>query len=127
MHCPAPYPRQASGHLGITRIIVSSLVSNGFQRASCLCHYYLNKELPRLTLHLREERKKKLQSPKACQLFSINEFSNQFNLMLILITCKLVREKGGARRQWLTPVIQVTWEAEIKRIMVLGQSGKKSL
>jgi hypothetical protein len=34
-------------------------------------------------------------------------------------TNKKKKEKAG--QQWLTPIILVTWEAEIRRIMVQGQ------
>jgi hypothetical protein len=33
---------------------------------------------------------------------------------------------GEARHQWLTPKILTTWEAEIGRIMVPGQSRQKN-
>jgi hypothetical protein len=37
--------------------------------------------------------------------------------------------KGISKTQswWLTPVILVTWEAEIRRIILLGQPEQKSL
>jgi hypothetical protein len=37
------------------------------------------------------------------------------------VTKHLINNLKEARRQWLTPVILATWEAEIRRIMVRGQ------
>jgi hypothetical protein len=36
----------------------------------------------------------------------------------------VVQKVGGARQQWLTPVILATQEAEIRRIMVWSQPGQ---
>jgi hypothetical protein len=35
--------------------------------------------------------------------------------------CVLVNKENEARRQWLTPVISVTQEAEIRKIIVRSQ------
>jgi hypothetical protein len=41
------------------------------------------------------------------------------------VTKHLINNLKEARRQWLTPVILATWEAEIRRIMVRGQPRQK--
>jgi hypothetical protein len=37
------------------------------------------------------------------------------------------KDPERAKNQWLMPAILATWEAEIRRITVLGQLGQKSL
>jgi hypothetical protein len=45
-----------------------------------------------------------------------------FNYTSIKLIFKISNEEGGC--QWLVPVIQATWEAEIRRIKIQGLSGQ---